>query len=49
MSLIIKEMIEELTAYLVAAQGVTFNHSGIDQFTTDVLAWWRNHTGMFPS
>ena len=46
---LLPSMKAELTTYLAAAQGATFNREDIDVYTEEVLAWWRNNSHDFPT
>jgi hypothetical protein len=42
---LLTELERDLPAYLAAANGFTTNHGSADEFTGDVLGWYKNHSG----
>ena len=45
----VPRLLNELPAYLSAAQGFAIDHGNIDAFTKGVLNWWASHGSEFPT
>ena len=39
----------ELSDYLAAAAGASFDHGDVQAFTEAMLLWWRNHKAELPA